>query len=116
MKVGYSISPNRLPILLCRCFLKTIKTKLDISKGTMSLEFEDKIYKFKINNKHNYEEYDELFDNKINDKDFLELNYYDNFNAEIYAINAVTMKTVKEVSKKEQVGDTSKEKKVTKNG
>lgn len=39
---------NRAPIILGRSFMKTVKTKIGVDDGTMSMEFGDIIAKFNI--------------------------------------------------------------------
>ncbi|XP_071909584.1 uncharacterized protein [Coffea arabica] len=41
-------SPDSLPLLLGRPFMSTVQTKIDVNKGTLSMEFDGKIVHFNI--------------------------------------------------------------------
>ncbi|KAI4316021.1 hypothetical protein L6164_024041 [Bauhinia variegata] len=41
-------SPKSTPLLLRRSFLKTSRTKIDVAKGTLSMEFDHVVIKFNI--------------------------------------------------------------------
>ncbi|XP_027093862.1 uncharacterized protein [Coffea arabica] len=41
-------SPDLSPLLLCRRFLSTAQTKIDVNKGTLSIEFDGEIVNFNI--------------------------------------------------------------------
>ena len=48
IEMGKDMSPNSTPILLGRPFLKTAQTKIDVHKGSLSMEFEDERINFNI--------------------------------------------------------------------
>ncbi|KAK9083407.1 hypothetical protein Scep_029878 [Stephania cephalantha] len=109
MEMGDSVSSTSPPILLERQFLKTTKTKLDIFEGTMPTEFENKIVIFHFKDEDAHDNFDESNNEQTNDNEFLELNHH-NLKAEVYVINALTMKDENVMTKNERAEDTSNEK------
>ncbi|KAL0367353.1 UNVERIFIED_CONTAM: hypothetical protein Sradi_3625400 [Sesamum radiatum] len=57
LKTGTKGLNNPVSILLGRPFMKTAKTKIDVDEGTLSVEFDGKIVKFKISETVKYPNY-----------------------------------------------------------
>ena len=48
LEIEEETSPNPIPILLGRPFLKTRKTKIDVHNGTLTMEFDGEVIRFNI--------------------------------------------------------------------
>ena len=47
-------SPNSSPIILGRAFLSTVNIKIDVKRGTLTMEFDGKVVNFNIFNTMKY--------------------------------------------------------------